>query len=492
MNNSEFSKLINICNINLKQTKDEISENIKLYFDTHNDISIILNVLTCKTLKIILSRLRIINSPSLKKDAMISIIKTHFENNFETKLINGIIIYNTDNAYERINNILCIKTLKPMDSVVREDYLIKTEMLRRLAYQLKIKNPKSYKKELLIDKLKEYILTHYPNETIISMLEGVAVKNNVIEKESDNTSDTSDTMDFQIILNMTGLSTSTIKLYDIKLKQLHNKFNIGNDKVLESKQKCLLILEFIGSIETNDNKLAYLNAIIKYLDIVDVKQYIDLFIEERNKYNKIKFNSYNNNIKSSNFVEYRILLDGTNNIDNSSIKNTLETFLLFLSIRYPIRLSLWNMRITNSKKNIDDKKNYLLVKRNGFSFIMNDFKNVGSFGKYEFDLDEQDWSIIKNYLKIISTVMSEQEFVLYNYYKEPIPFSSPDIYSKKLKKLLKDKLEKDLTMNDIRRSYETELIQSDRYKNMTNEQQKLEHAKLLHSSSVARNCYNKV
>ena len=66
MNNSEFSKLINICNINLKQTKDEISENIKLYFDTHNDISIILNVLTCKTLKIILSRLRIINNPSLK------------------------------------------------------------------------------------------------------------------------------------------------------------------------------------------------------------------------------------------------------------------------------------------------------------------------------------------------------------------------------------------------------------------------------------------
>ena len=126
MNNSEFSKLINICNISLKQTKDEISENIKLYFDTHNDISIILNVLTCKTLKIILSRLRIINSPSLKKDAMISIIKTHFENNFETKLINGIIIYNTDNAYERINNILCIKTLKPKDNVVKEDYLLKT------------------------------------------------------------------------------------------------------------------------------------------------------------------------------------------------------------------------------------------------------------------------------------------------------------------------------------------------------------------------------
>ena len=45
MNNSELSKLIKICNIDPKQTKDEISQNIKLYFDTHNDISIILDVL---------------------------------------------------------------------------------------------------------------------------------------------------------------------------------------------------------------------------------------------------------------------------------------------------------------------------------------------------------------------------------------------------------------------------------------------------------------
>lgn len=92
MNNSELSKLIKICNIDPKQTKDEISQNIKLYFDTHNDIGIILDVLLCKTLKIILPRLRIVNKSSLKKDAMISVIKTHFDENFETKLINGTII----------------------------------------------------------------------------------------------------------------------------------------------------------------------------------------------------------------------------------------------------------------------------------------------------------------------------------------------------------------------------------------------------------------
>lgn len=193
MNNSELSKLIKICNIDPKQTKDEISQNIKLYFDTHNDIGIILDVLLCKTLKIILPRLRIVNKSSLKKDAMISVIKTHFDENFETKLINGTIIYNTDNAFERINNILCIETLKPMNSVVQEDFLIKTEELRRLAYHFNIRNPNSYKKELLIDKLNEYILSHHPNETIISMLNCVlkstVVKSNVIVKKLTNTSD---------------------------------------------------------------------------------------------------------------------------------------------------------------------------------------------------------------------------------------------------------------------------------------------------------------
>ena len=298
---------------------------------------------------------------------------------------------------------------------------------------------------------------------------------------------------FKTLLEDAGLSKSSVKLYNIKLRQLDDKFNISNkDILLESNLQYLDILKFIDSLKTNDNKLAYLNAIIKYLDIVDVKQYIDLFIEERNKINKLKFKSYDNNIKNCNFVDYKILLAGTQDIDAMTIKSTLETFMMFLSIRYPIRLSLWNMRITKQKKNIDETKNYLFIKNKGYSFIMNDFKNIKSFGKYEFDLDQEDFTVIKNYLKKISTILPKQEFVLYNYHQGIIPFSSPDIYSKKLKKLLKDKFEKDLTMNDIRRSYESELINSERYKSMTNEQQKKEHSKLLHSASVARLCYNKV
>lgn len=295
------------------------------------------------------------------------------------------------------------------------------------------------------------------------------------------------------LLEEADLSKSSIKLYNIKLRQLDDKFNISNkDALLESKFQYLDILEFINSLKTNDNKLAYLNALIKYMDLIKANQYKEIFIEERNKINKLKFKSYENNIKSINFVDYKILLSGSQDIDTMTIKSTLETFLLFLSIRYPIRLSLWNMRITKTKKNIDETKNYLFIKNKGFSFIMNDFKNVKSFHKYEFDLDEEDFPVIKSYLKKISTVIPKQEFVLYNYHNGIIKFSSPDIYSIKLKKLLKNKFNKDLTMNDIRRSYESELIQSDRYRNMTNEQQKKEHAKLLHSASVARNFYNKV
>lgn len=298
---------------------------------------------------------------------------------------------------------------------------------------------------------------------------------------------------FKTLLEDAGLSKSSVKLYNIKLRQLDDKFNIINKDILEeSKLQYLDILEFIDSKKTNDNKLAYLNALIKYMDLIKANRYKDIFVDERNKINKLKFKSYDKNIKNCNFVDYKILLAGSQDVDDMTIKSTLETFMMFLSIRYPIRLSLWNMRITKTKKNIDETKNYLIIKNKGYSFIMNDFKNVKSFGKYEFDLDEQDWPVIKNYLKKISTILPKQEFLLYNYYQGIIPFSSPDIYSKKLKKLLKDKFEKDLTMNDIRRSYESELINSDRYKSMTNEQKKKEHAKLLHSDNIARLCYNKV
>lgn len=50
------------------------------------------------------------------------------------------------------------------------------------------------------------------------------------------------------LLEDAGLSKSSIKLYNIKLRQLDNKFNISNkDIFLESNLQYLDILKFIDS-----------------------------------------------------------------------------------------------------------------------------------------------------------------------------------------------------------------------------------------------------
>lgn len=297
-------------------------------------------------------------------------------------------------------------------------------------------------------------------------------------------------MTFKELLENAGLSKNTVKLYSIKLNQLDERFKLSPEVLTSDKSK---IVKFINAIEKTDNKLAYYNAILKYLDLKKNDKSKNFYLEKRNELNKKKFKSYDNNLKGCNFVDYDILLAGSTPILDSTTREMLESFLLFMSIRYPLRLSLWNIRLAKSKDGLDDTKNYFLIKKNGYSFIMNDFKNVKSFGKYEFDVDKEDIPAIKMYLKRLFKMKTNPEFLLYNYYNlESIPFGSSDVYSRKLKKILKERFDKDLTINDIRRSYESHLIQSKRYKNMTNEEQKKEHAKLLHSASVARNCYNKV
>lgn len=297
-------------------------------------------------------------------------------------------------------------------------------------------------------------------------------------------------MEFTKLFDDSGLSKNSVKLYTIKLNQLDDKFKMSPDVLTSDKSK---IAKYIDGLEKIDNKLAFYNSILKYLELKKSDKSRNFYLEKRNELNKKKFKAYDNNLKDCNFVDYDILLAGSAPVLDYTTKGMLESFLLFMSIRYPIRLSLWNIRLAKSKEGLDQNKNYFLIKKNGYSFIMNDFKNVKSFGKYEFDVDKEDIPAIKMYLKRLLKMKPGAEFLLYNYYNmESMPFGSSDVYSRKLKKLLKERFDKDLTINDIRRSYESHLIQSKRYQNMTNEEQKKEHAKLLHSSSIARLCYRKV
>lgn len=290
-------------------------------------------------------------------------------------------------------------------------------------------------------------------------------------------------------LSKTGLKPNSIKLYSIKLNKLHKDLKIEdiNNEFLNDYNK---IIEYLDSLKSVDDKLANLNAIIKILDNNELKL---KYIELRTDLNKIKFDNYKDNIKSNNFVDYQELLDISKNVNFSSknIKEILNDILLYISVRYPIRLQLSNIRIIKNKKNIKPDINYIYITVKKAQLIMQDFKNINSLGKTIIDIDNEDFIIIKEYLKFMKHFIDNQEFLLYNYHNKLIPYTS-DIYARTLKTILNKKLNKDLTMNDIRKSYETNLINSDLYKTLTNNEKDIMHKRLLHSMGIAHRIYNKV
>ena len=301
-------------------------------------------------------------------------------------------------------------------------------------------------------------------------------------------------------LNKTSLKPKSIKLYNTKLNMLYDK--LGKDNNNNHLNNKRFIMNYINKANSVDDKLAYLNAIIKIIPDGNIKKY---YQDERNKFNKIKMERYKNNIQSEGFVDYQILLNASPKPDfTQDIQTVLNEMLLYISVRYPMRLTLWNITVVYNKKYIKPNINYLYITSTKMQFIMQAFKNIDSLGIVEIDIDSDDKDVIKNYLKYFNSYLSKQEFkerslngsqrelFLYNYYRKIISFSSENVYARKLKNLLEKKTNKDITMNDIRRAYETELIQSDRYRQMTNEEKEKAHLRLLHTAETARAIYNKI
>ncbi len=299
-------------------------------------------------------------------------------------------------------------------------------------------------------------------------------------------------MSYFEFLNKSNLKENSIKLYALKLKQLSEYFDINDSDVFSKDYD--RINEYINNIDKIDNRLAFFNAIIKLMELKNMTERFDDYKEERSKLNKIKIEKYENNIKTDKFVEYSKLLSISDTIYyNGNMEQLFDSFLLFISIRYPMRLSLGNTHVVYSRKLIDSNKNYLLIEDTRFSFVMNNFKNVKSLGSYEFEIDQSHIFEISKYLKTLTNIIKNPEFLLYRVYRnEILPYTTSVQYCNRIKKLIKDEIGTIITMNDIRKSYETNLVNSENYKSMTNSEKAKEHKKLLHSHISAIQCYTKI
>lgn len=286
---------------------------------------------------------------------------------------------------------------------------------------------------------------------------------------------------------------ATLNLYSLKLEQLNRDINnnLQFDSNFPFLNDYMKVYAYIKDFNI-DNLLSFLNAIVSILQDIELKK---LYITNRLDFYKKKDALTANNTKPSNFTEYSDMLEKTKDIDfeNDTPKSVITKFMLYMSVRYPIRLELHNLPIIRVKKNINPDKNYFYITKNKMEIIMNSFKNVDSFGKTIILIDKEDEEVIKKYLIFLTNHNIKHRNLIENIIKDEVIELNYSTYRQKLKnelnKLFKNK---NLTMNDIRSSYETNLINNEGYNQMKNTDKIKLHHRLLHSMARAHTAYNKV
>lgn len=166
--------------------------------------------------------------------------------------------------------------------------------------------------------------------------------------------------------------------------------------------------------------------------------------------------------------------------DSNEERHTVNSFVLWLNTRYPLRLD-YGLLSTIGDNRFEYKNGILTI-------YLTKFKNSRSMGPQIFEISDP---VIDTYMQKITEYLGhEPDRLLYSYYKGIKPFNSRTSYGIYLSNLLRKYTGYHLTMNDIRKIYESTQIQSRTYSEMTHDEKNEKHRALLHSTNTALQCYN--
>ena len=204
-------------------------------------------------------------------------------------------------------------------------------------------------------------------------------------------------------------------------------------------------------------------------------------------------------LKKFNKVVWKKSIEEFNDIPKKRQQHYLQLILnyltLLINIYHPLRLDYYNVKIKYLNDEIEKNDNYVLIK-NGYSELhMNYYKNSDSYSKTNIQRINFTVNIeINNFIELYTLLYNKRpEYVSYRHVDNELnirPAKDRHYYGIALNNLFEKYSGKKITIRLIRKIHESEFIQSDKYKTMTNAEKTKQHMKLLHSQSVAIMGYN--
>lgn len=178
------------------------------------------------------------------------------------------------------------------------------------------------------------------------------------------------------------------------------------------------------------------------------------------------------------------------------VRLMLDYIMLMVNIHHPVRLDYYNVKFIFKEENVNKTDNFILVKKDSMELHMNHYKNSGKYTETNIQtLSPTLYTCLKNWIKLYDTAIDEMpEYLIYRIGKnlKMNPIANRGTYGIILNGVVEKYAGKHITINTIRKIHESDLIQSDEYKEMTNAEKKELHGRLLHSHSSAIVNYNMI
>ncbi len=152
--------------------------------------------------------------------------------------------------------------------------------------------------------------------------------------------------------------------------------------------------------------------------------------------------------------------------------------LLYLKEKYTLRLEHGEMKIGKNNK----KENSLDISSG--TVFLNKFKNVKSFGSFNFKLSDETISVIREFMNFRKENGLKTDYLLYNI-KTNNSFYSTKRFSEKFKNIM------GMTLNSLRKVLETDLQNDPNYMKLSVKERSDAHKGFVHSMAIGQLVYFK-